>query len=164
DLNIKFVLNSSYGGIYDGFAITGNLDVQSSGTQVQLNSYFPNGPQYFSGLSNGAGNGLYFAGKPSVTLDEFAPNASIFLDDADAAIGESYFTVNMHAANETTTLDQTPKNVLTIVNVDQPATNASVAVWGNFGEVLIDGNSTTGVNIGYPLNSAGPITSGIEAN
>jgi hypothetical protein len=165
NLNLKFVLNSSFGGeITDNLPITGTLDVQTSGTQVQLNSYGPGGDQYFSGLGNGAGSGLAYSGKPSVTLDTFAPNASIFLDAPDAAVGESYFTVNMHAASETTTLDQTPKNVVTVVNVDPPATNARVALWGNFGPVIIDGDSTTGVNIGYPLNSTGPITSGIEAN
>ena len=165
NLNINFRLYGSFGGgIYDNFPITGTLDVQTSGTQVQLVSSAPGGDQYFSGLGNGAGSYLGFGSKSSVTLDTFAANASIFLDDADAAAGESYFTVNMQAANETTTLDQTPKNVTTIVNIDSPATNANVALWGNFGPVTIDGDITTGVIIGYPLNSTGPITSGIEAN
>jgi hypothetical protein len=161
-LNVKFVLNSSFGGgITDDFLITGTLGVLTSATQMQLNSY---GDQYLSGLGNGADFGLYYSGKPSVTLDAFAPNASIFLDAPDAAPGLSYFTVNMHAAAETTTLDQTPKNVVTVVNVDPPATNAYVALWGNFGPVIIDGDSSTGVSVGYPLNSTGSITSGIEAN
>jgi hypothetical protein len=186
NLNIKFVLSSSFGGgITDNLPITGNLDVQTSGTQVQL--YGDGGYQPLSGLGNGAGSVLVYSGKPSVTLDTFAPNASIFLGDGavgasnftvnmhgagetifldapDPAVGYSYFTVNMQGAGETTTLDQTPKNVTTVVNVDQPATNAKVALWGNFGPVIIDGDSSTGVNIGYPLASTGTITSGIEAN
>jgi hypothetical protein len=39
-----------------------------------------------------------------------------------------------------------------------------VNLWGNFGPVQINGNSTTGVNLGWPLSSTGTITSGIEAN
>jgi hypothetical protein len=70
----------------------------------------------------------------------------------------------MHAASERTTLDQTPKNVTTVVNADPPATNAIVNLWGNFGPVIIDGDSSTGVSVGYPLASTGTITSGIEAN
>jgi hypothetical protein len=169
NLNIQFVLGSSFGSplggrITDVFPITGTLDVHASGTQVQLVSYGPGGGQYMSGLGNGAGSFLAYDGKPSVTLDASAPKATIFLDAPDAAVGESYFTVNMHGAGEMTTLDQTPENVTTVVNVDPPATKAIVAVWGNFGPVIIDGDSTTAVNIGYPLASTGTITSGIEAN
>jgi hypothetical protein len=164
-LDLKFVLNSSFGGeIADNLPITGTLDVQTSGTQVGLNSSGPGEEQFFSGLGNGAGSGLAFSGKPSVILDTFAPNASIFLDAPDAAPGLNSFTVNMHAAGEATTIDQTPKNVETVVIVESSATNAQVALWGNFGPVLIDGNSSTGVGVGYPLASTGTITSGIEAN
>jgi hypothetical protein len=162
--NITFTLHSGLGVVYDYIPITGTLDVQTSGTDVQLISYYPGGQQYLSGMGFGGGDLLGFSNKPAVTLDTYATNASIFLDGADAAVGESYFTVNMHAANETTTLDQTPKNVTTVVNVDPPATDASVAVWGNFGPVIIDGDSSTVVNIGYPLASTKIITSGIEAD
>jgi hypothetical protein len=181
------VLHSAIGPVQDSIPITGTLDVQTSGTGVWLTSDY--GSEILSGMGAGGGDFLMYYNKPSVTLETYAPNAGIFLASADAAAGESNFTVNMHgagdttfldaadpapsvsyltvnmqAAGQTTTLDQTPKNVLTVVNVDQPATNASVALWGNFGPVIIDGDSTTAVTIGYPLSSTGTITSGIEAN
>jgi hypothetical protein len=181
---VTFTLHSAIGPVYDSIPITGNFDVQTSGTQVQPYGY--RGYQYLSGLGNGGGDFLTYSTKPSVTLDTLAPNASIFLGDGavgassytvnmhgagetifldapDPAAGYSYLTVNMQGAGETTTLDQTPKNVTTVVNVDPPATNAIVNLWGNFGPVTIDGDSTTGVSVGYPLASTGTITSGIEA-
>jgi hypothetical protein len=161
--NSTFTLHSAITGVFDSIPITGLLDVQTSGTGVQLNSYGPGYAQYLSGMGVGGGDNLGYENKPAVNLETYAPNASIFLDAPDAAVGEGYFGVLMHAAGETTTLDQTPKNVLTVANAQPSATNASVAVWGNFGPVIIDGNASTGVNIGYPLASTGTITSGIEA-
>jgi hypothetical protein len=164
DNNITFTLHSAIAGVFDSIPITGALDVQTSGTGVQLLSYGPGGQQYLSGMGVGGGDFLGYSCKPAVNLETYAPNASIFLDAPDAAVGENSFTVNMHAAGETTTLDETPKNVLTVALADPPAANANVAVWGNFGPVLIAGNSSTGVSVGYPLNSTGVVTRGIEAN
>ncbi len=164
DNNITFTLHSAIAGVSDSIPITGVLDVQTSGTQVQLVSYGPGGEQFLSGMGVGGGDYLDFEGKPTVNLETYAPNASIFLDAPDAAVGESSFTVNMHAAGEKTTLDETPKSVLTVANADPPAANAIVSLWGNFGPVIIDGNSSTGVSVGWPLASTGTITSGIEAN
>jgi hypothetical protein len=163
DNNITFVLSSAVASVNDSIPITGVLDVHTSGTQVQLASHGPGGDQYLSGLGNGAGSMLAYECKPAVYLETSAPNASIFLDAPDAAVGESSFTVEMHAAAETTTLDETPKNVQTVALVDPYATKANVAVWGNFGPVFIAGNSSTGVNVGFP-SSTGPVTRGIEAN
>ncbi len=131
---------------------------------MQLNSYGPGSPQNLSGMGVGGGDSLYYSGKPSVTLETYAPNASVFLDAPDAAAGESYFTVYMHAAGDSATIDSTPKNVQTTVNAQAADTNAYVALWGNFGPVVIDGNASTGVSIGYPLASTGVVTRGIEAN
>lgn len=159
--NLTFTLNG-IPKVVDEIAITGDLDVETSGTSVQLASYGPGGQQYLTGLGSGGGGTLGYSGKPAVTLETFAPNASVFLDAPDAAVGESSFSVNMHAAGATTTIDETPKNVVTTANAE--AANASVALWGNFGPVNINGNASTAVNIGYPLTSTGPVTRGIEAN
>jgi hypothetical protein len=162
--NSTFTLHSAITGVFDSIPITGVLDVQTSGTGVQLVSYGPGYAQFLSGMGVGGGDNLGYECKPAVNLETYAPNASIFLDAPDAAVGENSFTVNMHAAGETTTLDETPKNVLTVANAQPSATNANVALWGNFGPVLIAGNSSTGVSVGYPLSSTGTITQGIEAN
>ncbi len=164
DNNITFTLHSCITLVGDSIPITGNLDVQTSGTSVQLNSYGPGYSQYLSGMGVGGGDYLAYSNKPTVTLETYAPNAGVFLDAPDAAVGESNFMVNMHAAGENTTIDSTPKNVQTVVNVDPPDANATVALWGNFGPVIIDGDSTTAVAVGFPLNSTGPITQGIEAD
>jgi hypothetical protein len=111
----------------------------------------------------GGGDTLTYSNMPTVKLETFAANAGVFLDAPNAASGESSFTVNMHGAGETTTLDETPKNVTTIAN-GATATNASVALWGNFGPAIIDGNASTAVNIGFPLSSTGVVTRGIEAS
>ncbi len=163
DNNITFTLHNAIGLVSDSIPITGNLDVQTSGTSVQLNSYGPGSPQYLSGMGVGGGDYLIYSNKPTVTLETYAPNAGVKLD-SDSAPGESYFTVNMHAAGENTTIESTPKNVQTVVNVDPLDANAKVALWGNFGPVIIDGDATTGVFVGYPLNSTGSVTRGIEAN
>ena len=159
DNNITFTLHSAIGPVSDSIPITGNLDVQTSGTSVQLNSYGG-----LSGMGVGGGDYLAYSNKPTVTLETYAPNAGVFLDAPDAPVGESYFTVNMHAAGEYTTIDSTPKNVQTVVNVDPPDASAKVALWGNLGPVIIDGTSSTDVTVGYPLNSTGSVTRGIEAN
>jgi hypothetical protein len=164
DNNITFTLHSAIAGVSDSIPITGALDVQTSGTGVQLVSYGPGGAQFLSGMGVGGGDYLDYEGKPAVNLETYAPNASIFLDAPDAAVGENSFTVNMHAAGEKTTLDETPKNVLTVALAEPSATNATVALWGNFGPVFIAGNSSTGVSVGYPLSATGTITQGIEAN
>jgi hypothetical protein len=161
---VTFVLHSAIGSVYDGIPITGIFDVQTSGTSVGLTNQGYTSSQVLYGMGVGGGDYLAYSNKPDVTLDTFAPNASVFLDAPDAAVGESYFAVNMRAAGQTTTIDETPKNVLTVANADPPATQSSVALWGNFGPVIIDGNSATAVNVGYPLNSTGPVTRGIEAN
>jgi hypothetical protein len=163
DNNITFTLHSAIAQVWDLIPITGVLDVQTSGTAPQLTSNGPYGGQVLSGMGVGGGDNLHFAGKPAVYLETYAPNASIFLDAPDPG-GESSFTVDMHAAGETTTLDETPKNVQTVALVEPSATKANVAVWGNFGPVFIAGNSSTGVSVGYPLNSTGTVTHGIEAN
>lgn len=162
--NLVFSLHNTSTGVADSLPITGTLDIPTYSANPQLASFGPGGDNYFSGLAtNGAaGNYFDFSKKPTVVLDAYAANASVFLDNPDAAVGAQYFTVNMRNAGQTTTLDQTPKNVTTIVNSDANNTNATV--WGNFGPVIIDGNSSTVVNIGYPLASTGTITSGILAN
>ena len=162
--NLVFSLKNTGTGVFDSLPITGTLDVPTFGTNPELVSFGPGGQNYFSGLaaSGGAGNSFAFSNIPTVVLDAYAANTGVFLDNPDAAVGEHYFTVNMRNTGQTTTLDQTPKNVMTVVNSD--ASNTNAALWGNFGPVIIDGNSSTAVNIGYPLSSTGTITSGIEAN
>jgi hypothetical protein len=160
--NVTFTLHSAITDVSDTIRITGNLDVQTSGTSVQLLSFGPGRLQQLSGMGVGGGDSLNYANKPVVTLETYAPNTSIFLDAPDAAPAEDDINVNMHAAGETTTIDSTPKNVATVANAG--AANAFVALWGNFGPVIVDGNSSTAVNVGYPLSSTGVVTRGIEAN
>jgi hypothetical protein len=162
--NLVFSLKNTSTGVFDSLPITGTLDVPTFGAHPQLVSYGPGGQNYFSGLaaSGGAGNYFAFSNIPTVVVDAYAANAGVFLDNPDAAVGEHYFTVNMRYTGQTTTMNQTPKDVTTVVNSD--ASNTNAALWGNFGPVIIDGNSSTAVNIGYPFSSTGTITSGIEAN
>ena len=73
------------------------------------------------------------------------------------AVGESNFMVNVHTAGEDPTIDSTPERA-DRGQRQPPDANATVALWGNFGPVIIDGDSTTAVAVGFPLNSTGPIT------
>jgi hypothetical protein len=162
--NLVFSLHNTSTGFADSLPITGTLDIPTYGTQPQLASYGPGGQNYFSGLAvNGAAGGyLSFSNKSTVVLDMYAANAAAFLDNPDAAVGEHFFTVNMRNTGQTTTMDQTPSGVTTVVNSD--ASNTNAALWGNFGPVIIDGNSSAKISIGCPLASTGTITSGILAN
>jgi hypothetical protein len=165
--NVTFKFDSSVGGVFDSIPITGTLDVQTSGTGVLLNSLpnYGSGEQQLFGMG-AAGGFLEFSNKPMITLEEYAPNATIFLDTTTAASGEKLFEVNMHGAGDTTTVDMTPSGVRTdVVSYIAPvANNASVAVWGNRGPVDIGGNSSTQVSIGYPLGNGLYVTRGILAD
>jgi hypothetical protein len=158
--NLTFKFDSSVGWIGDYIPITGIFDVQTSGTNVQLYD----GTDQFTGLGTGGGQ-LYFLNKPFVTLEENAPNAGVFLDSYTAPAGMQQFQIFMHGAGDTTTLDMTPSNVPTSVytNVGQVANNASVNLWGNRAPVVIAGNASTQVNIGYPTGNGLSTTNGIQA-
>ena len=80
DNNITFTLHNAIGLVSDSIPITGNLDVQTSGTSVQLNSIGPGFPQYLSGMGVGGGDYLIYSNKPTVTLETYAPNAGVKLD------------------------------------------------------------------------------------
>ncbi len=163
--NLTFTVHSGIISVSDTIPITGNFDVQTSGTQVQLDSYGPV-TQYVSGMGVGGGDFLSYNNKPLITLETYAPNAGVFLDAPDAAAGEKDFRVFMHGAGDRTIIDQTPKNVVTSANsnLGPVADNARVDLWGNFGPVNIVGNSSTVVTVGWPENSTGTITRGILAS
>jgi hypothetical protein len=165
--NLTFTLEPGINGVYDNIPIKGTFDVQTSGLGVQLTQ--PNsGPyQLLTGLGNGGGGGgVEFSNKPTVLLEEYSSNANIFLDTTAAATGEHYFNVNMHEAGDNTTIDMTPNKVVTSVttNVAPVANSASVSLWGNAAPVIINGNSSTKVSVGYPLGNGLDTTRGIKAN
>jgi hypothetical protein len=166
-LNVTFNLGTGIGSVVDSIPITGTFDVQTSGTGVQLTSNAGYGPyQQLSGLGNGGGGWMEFSNKPTVTLEEYSENATVFLDTTTAAPEERNFNLNMHEADDNTTIDMTPSNVVTNVttNFAPVANNASVTVWGNADPVIINGNSSTEVSVGYPLGNGLDTTRGIKAN
>jgi hypothetical protein len=166
-LNLTFTLGTGIGSVDDQIPILGTFDVQTSGTGVQLTSNAGYGPtQQLSGLGNGGGGWMEFSNKPTVLLEDYSSNANVFLDTTAAATGEQHFNVNMHEAGDTTTIDMTPKNVPTSVttNVAPIANNSFVNLWGNAAPVIIQGNSSTVVSVGYPLGNGLDTTRGIEAN
>jgi hypothetical protein len=164
--NLKFQFDRSIAGVWDSIPITGTLDVQTSGTNVQLNSYGPGQLQYLGGLGSGGGGNLSYSSKSSVQLEDYAVNANITLNAAAAAPGEQSFEVNMHGAGDTTTIAATPSNVRTdVVTYIAPVANqASVNLQANAGPVDIGGNSSTHVFIGQPLGNGLFSTRGIQAN
>jgi len=164
--NVTYTLHSNINQVFDDLPITGNFDVQTSGSGVQLATNSNNFEQSLFAMGVGGGDLLNFSNKPQVTLEEYAANASVFLDAMTAATGENNFTVRLHGAGDSATIDSTPNNVVTNVStrVAPVANNATVAVWGDFAPVFVNGTPTTGVSIGYPLNSTGTITKGINAN
>jgi hypothetical protein len=165
--NLKFQFDRSIGGVYDSIPITGTLDIQTSGTNVQLNSYANYGPsQQLSGMGSGGGGSLVYSNKGYVQLEDYAVNANITLKASSAAPGEQYFEVNMHGAGDTTTIAATPSNVITdVVTYIAPVANqATVNLEANAGPVDIGGNSTTSVTIGQLLGNGLSTTRGIQAN
>jgi hypothetical protein len=166
--NLLFNLKSGIASVTDKIQITGifgALDVQTSSSVALSGS---NGSTQQLSFTGGVGGGttLTYANKPNVTVDQSAPNAFDFLDATAAATGEQSFGVNMHAAGDNTTIDMTPKNVVTYVttNAAPVGNNDSVTVWGNAAKVEIGGNSTTLVSIGFPLSPGLETTRGIQAN
>lgn len=172
--NLTFTVGSAVGRVNDLFAITGDLDVQASGTNVLLTG--ANGAtQTLTGLSSGGGNVLAYAGKNVIKLEEDAPNARVTLAatlfDSPNPAGidgatDLVFQVNMHGANDTTDIAATPSNVTTEVNtIVAPVTNAaSVLLSGNAGAVLVEGNAGTQMAVGKPLSTGGSSTSAIQAD
>jgi hypothetical protein len=171
--NLHFTLGNAVTTVADLFAITGRLDVQTSGTNVVLSG--ANGVnQMLSGMGFGGGDTLYYLNKNVVTLDDYAPNALVSLNatafDAANPAGidggtDLVFQVNMHGANDTTAINATPSNVTTEVStvVAPVANTASVLVAGNAGAVFIQGNSSTHVTVGQQLSNGEFSTHGIQS-
>jgi hypothetical protein len=167
--NLKFVLESAVTSVNDYFAIVGELDVQTSGTNVvQTGS---NGfTQTLSGLGSFGGDTLNFSQKNIVILEEYAFSAAVTLDATQAAAVnpagadavQPTFLVNLHNGDDRAIIDATPATVETGVQtiVAPVANSASVQVEGNAGQVSILANSTTSVSIGDTTNSM----NGIQAN
>lgn len=164
--NLTFNLVNSPVTVVDTIPITGTLDVQTSGANVQTSG---GELAYDSGQISGmgfAGGILDFASKPTVVLEEYAAGASLVLGVPTAA-SLNTFVVNMHGAGDTTTIDSSPGNVQTVVNsVVPPVANpASVFVDGNSGPVSVDGNSLTQVTIGNGFGGPlSPEPGAIQAN
>ena len=163
--NLLFNLKSGIASVTDKIQITGTFDVQTSSSVALSGSNGSTQQLSFTG-GGGGGTTLTYANKPEVFVDQSAPNAFDFLDATAAATGEQSFTVNMHAAGDNTTIDMTPSNVVTNVsaNVAPVANNESVTVWGNGDRVVISGNSSTQVSIGFPLSNGLDTTRGIQAD
>jgi hypothetical protein len=171
--NLHFTIGNAITTVSDLFAITGTLDVQTSGTNVVLSG--ANGAaQTLSGMGFGGGDTLNYVNKNVVTLEEYAPNALISLNatafDAPNPAGidggtDLVFQVNMHGAHDTTVVNATPSNVTTEINTFVPpvANSATVVVSGNAGAVFIQGNASTQVTVGQQLSNGEFSTHAIQS-
>jgi hypothetical protein len=162
---LTFQLSNAIASVNDEIAITGTLDVQTSGTNVVLAG--SNGfAQTLSGMGFGGGDTLTYANKFDVKLDEYAASANILLNATAPAALEGFFTVQLHSAGDTTTIAATPSSVFTRVRADiAPVANqATVKLQANAGGVAINGTSSTQVNVGQPQGNGLSSTKGIQSN
>ena len=151
--NLTFTLNG-VPNVVDEIAITGTLDVQTSGTNVVLSGV--NGStQTLSGLGFGGGATLLYQDMPTVVLETYAVNAHVQLNATASETSENLFEVNMHGANDSTTIAATPSNVETGVQTDvAPVPNqASVTLQANAGPVYVVGTPSTSVLMGNELSN-----------
>jgi hypothetical protein len=162
--NLRFNLDPSITYVEDYIPITGNFDVQTSGTAIQAGGLNSAGITPMAGLGSGGGGTLDYSYKPYVTLEEYQAYASINLG-YQAENLEQTFTVNMHGLGDTVTIAGTVPGVLTTVNsVVAPVANAAVVdVEANSGAVVVNGSSSTKVTLGDPVGNGRYSTKGIDA-
>jgi hypothetical protein len=157
--NLTFTFNAAIAKVTDTIAITGTLDVQTSGTNVVLSG--SNGStQTLSGMDLGGGDTLTYANMPTVDLELYSANAQVTLTATAAAAGEQAFAVLLHGAGDFAIIETTPSGVFT--SVSALGSNQGVPLWANSGPVSIAGNQSTTVLLGNPWN--GYVTAGIQAN
>jgi hypothetical protein len=162
--NLTFTLNG-VPNVVDEIAITGTLDVQTSGTNVVLSGV--NGStQTLSGMGFGGGGTLLYQDMPTVVLETYAVNAHVQLNATASETSENLFEVNMHGANDSTTIAATPSNVETGVQTDvAPVPNqASVTLQASAGPVYVVGTPSTSVFMGNELSNGEYSTKGIQAD
>jgi hypothetical protein len=162
---LTFSFDNSIGLVTDTIPTTGSLDVQTSGTNVQLSSV--GNQQRLDGLGTAGGDSLQFANKPKVILDENAPDALVTLHATQPTSGQVEFDVHLHGTLDTTTIAATPSGVTTGVSttIGQPANQAVVNLEANNGQVNINGDDqSTEVSIGNPVGNGLFSTTGIKAN
>jgi hypothetical protein len=159
--NLTFNLVGGITTVADTIAITGTLDVQTSGLNAGLTAGFLASQQLY-GLGY-LGGTFDFSNKPTVVLDEYAANAWVDLVGTGAPpASEKLFEVLMHGAGDTTTIGQTASGVITSVVAE--ASSQYVNLSANVGTVYIQGNQSTSVTLGTLQSPGVYSTLGIQGN
>lgn len=168
DDNLNFNLYSGIG-VEDFIPITGNLDIQTSGGDVIVETPEVGvaGATAITGLGDGGGAGLVYAHKPSVTLQEFGASATLGIFGPEEAF-EQTFTIDLQAPNDTVVFYGTPSGIEINVNADISNYSESVYVGGNASNIHINGSTSTDVTLGSLPSTEGfpnlPSTQGIGAD
>jgi hypothetical protein len=146
--------------VTDTVKTTAPLVVSSSGQSLGVTLSGQNGvTQQLTGLagSGGGGGTLTFSNKPLVTLELSGSGNYATLNATAAATGEKSFVVDLIGQNQALNINATPSGVDTTGNVP----GQTVELNANSGRVILDGNSSTLVNLGELHNQT---TAGIQAD